>query len=406
MTSEAAQSVAPPWAVMWGTGVVVFFAVKAATAMTASGWTPSKLALYVTQAPTLDPRPVVERGEPWADGRWWTAFVGIASAVVVWSVLVPACRHVSDWLAGLAVMAGVVCGLHFGAFRLITAVLNRLGYAVRPVMQQPWKSRSLAEFWGRRWNTAFRDAASLLVVRPLRRRLPARWITAVVFLASGVIHDVVMSAAAGGWGRPTAYFLIQAVGVAVQRTRPARRVGLADGLRGTLFTAAWVLLPLPLLFHRPFCAEVMLPFYEWCAGWLAWDGTLGRATLAHIGGWMQWSILLASATAPFALDWRREFAPLSPLLRQMFWVYGGYIVGAIVSLGAASVFFADTLAAGGLGRGVLAVTTAFWGVRLLCGLFVFDARPFLLNRWLEAGYALLTVGFVSLTVLYAALAVS
>ena len=84
----------------------------------------------------------------------------------------------------------------------------------------------------------------------------------------------------------------------------------------------------------------------------------------------------------------------------MFWVYGGYVVGSIVGLGGASVFFAEEVARTRLGTAVAAATAAFWGVRCLVGVFWFDAKPFLTNRWFEAGYALLTVGFVTLTVVY------
>ena len=396
----------PAWALMWALGVVVFFAVKLATAMAAGRsstgqWSAARLTLYATQTPTLDPAPFQRpRGRAISDADWWTGLVGVAAAAVVWVVIVPAARLWSDWAGGMAVMAGVVCGLHFGVFRLMTATWCAAGRDVRPIMDRPWVSTSLAEFWGRRWNVAFRDAAHRLLVCPLRRRLSPRWQALAVFLVSGLIHDVVMSTPAGGWGGPTLYFLLQPLGMAAQRSALGRRLGLDRGSAGTIFTAAWLLLPLPLLFHRPFCANVMLPFFDWCAAWAGWEGRLPRRSLVRAGGWMQWSILIASACVPASLNWRGELAKLSPLLRQMFWVYGGYVAGSIVALGAASVFWSAEIAATPLGHGVAAATAAFWGVRLLVGLFWFDAGPFLRNRWLEAGYALLTLGFVTLTCVY------
>ena len=397
----------PPWAVMWLLGVATFFAVKIGTMLRATGWTAARLGEYGVGTATLDPRPFVRpKSASLPTPDWWQGLVGLFAAAVLWLVMVPAARLVSDWAAGVLAMAGVVCGLHFGAMHLMTAGWRLTGRDVRPLMQRPWRSETLAEFWGRRWNVAFRDASHLLIVQPLKRRLPVRWITAAVFLASGLIHEFVMSTPAGGWGGPTAYFLIQFAGVSLQRTGLAERLRLTAGWGGTLATAAVILLPLPLLFHRPFSEQCVLPFYDAVVSLAGWDGRWPEATLVRAGGWMQWSILLASACVPAALDWRGELAKLPPLLRQMFWVYGAYVVGAIVALGGASVFFAEEVARTRLGTAVAAATLAFWGVRFLVGVFWFDAKPFLTSRWFEAGYALLTVGFVTLTALYGFVAIS
>ena len=50
--------------------------------------------------------------------------------------------------------------------------------------------------------------------------------------------------------------------------------------------------------------------------------------LLFIAGIGQLSVLVASALVPIRLKWRDEFQPLSRLHRQMYWVYGGYVVAA------------------------------------------------------------------------------
>jgi hypothetical protein len=120
-------------------------------------------------------------------------------------------------------------------------------------------------------------------------------------------------------------------------------------------------------------------------------------TLAGIG---QLCVLIASALVPFRLNWTTELAGLSRLHRQMYWVYGGYVVLAIVAFGLISLFNARELAAGsGLARAVCGYIAVFWGVRLsLQG--VFDVKEHLTTWWLKAGYHTLTVLFVSFTLLY------
>ncbi len=133
-----------------------------------------------------------------------------------------------------------------------------------------------------------------------------------------------------------------------------------------------------------------------------------HATLAwwiFAAGIGQLGVLVASALVPFQLNWKTQLAGLPPLLRQMFWVYGGYVVLSIVALGLLCVFNATELAAGSpLARGVCLYAAAFWGIRLgLQG--VFDAKPFLTRWWLTAGYHALTLVFVALTAIlgYAAI---
>ena len=124
-------------------------------------------------------------------------------------------------------------------------------------------------------------------------------------------------------------------------------------------------------------------------------------TLLFIAGVGQLSVLVASALVPIRLKWREEFQSLSRLHRQMYWVYGGYVVLAILSLGLISMLNARELASGsGLARGFCGYVALFWGVRLLLQT-VLDVRDHLNTWWLKCGYHLLTVLFVYFTVVYA-----
>jgi len=125
------------------------------------------------------------------------------------------------------------------------------------------------------------------------------------------------------------------------------------------------------------------------------------ALLLTLAGCAQASILIASSLVPATLRWREELRPLPRLHRQMHWVYGGYVVLAIVAFALVSVLKADELARGsGLARAICGYIAVFWGVRL--GLqAVFEMRPYLDAWWKTAGYAALAVLFAGLTMVYA-----
>ncbi len=98
------------------------------------------------------------------------------------------------------------------------------------------------------------------------------------------------------------------------------------------------------------------------------------AYLIFYAGIGQLCVLIASALVPLRLDWRSSLRELPALHRQLFWVYGGYVVLSIVSLGLICLFNADELARGsGLARAFCAYAAVFWGLRL-------SLQPFLAAR--------------------------
>ncbi|MCB1063844.1 MAG: hypothetical protein KDN20_13090 [Verrucomicrobiae bacterium] len=125
-------------------------------------------------------------------------------------------------------------------------------------------------------------------------------------------------------------------------------------------------------------------------------------TLAlYLGAAIHFGILSASALTPRALNWRETLAPLPPLLRRMFWVYGVFIVLIIICFAILTLLHAPAMAAGEpVARSVAAVIAIFWTARLLVQAFVFDARPWLTRRLYRIGYHLLTVAFIVLVAIY------
>lgn len=163
-------------------------------------------------------------------------------------------------LTGWIGMLGIILFLHFGLFDLLALFWQSKGVTATPVMRKPLLATSLAEFWSTRWNTAFNVLAHDLAFRPLARKFGVLGATLGVFFISGLIHDLVISLPArAGFGLPTAYFLFQGVGVLAERSALGRRIGLARGFRGWLFTAICTAGPVFWLFHAAFVTTVILP---------------------------------------------------------------------------------------------------------------------------------------------------
>src|SRR5947208_1952273 len=122
--------------------------------------------------------------------------------------------------------------------------------------------------------------------------------------------------------------------------------------------------------------------------------------LIQLAGGAQLCVLAASALVPVRLDWKTEFSGLPRLHRQLYWIYGGYVVLGIVSLGLICLAHPSELASGSLvARSVCTYIAAFWGIRMLLQA-VLDARPFLTTWWLRLGYHLLTALFLSFTIFF------
>ena len=60
--------------------------------------------------------------------------------------------------------------------------------------------------------------------------------------------------AAGGYSLPTAYFLLQGIGILTERALPQ--------IRGQIFTIVITAAPAFWLFHPPFVRNVILPFMK------------------------------------------------------------------------------------------------------------------------------------------------
>jgi hypothetical protein len=250
---------------MWAAAAAVYAGCKWLTWHAAPSVGPRwRHAAYLLAWPGLDAPGFFDDGRQIERARlteWIAAASALGAGMLIFfraaRFLAPDDLYATGWIG----MVGLVLILHFGLFHLISCAWRTAGVPAPPLMRQPLAATSLADFWGRRWNTAFRDLTHRFLFQPLVARLGSRGGILAVFLFSGLIHDLVISApAGGGYGGPTAYFAAQGAAMLIERSATGRRLGLGRGWRGWLFAMAVLVVPVRLLFHAPFVVGVVVPF--------------------------------------------------------------------------------------------------------------------------------------------------
>lgn len=135
--------------------------------------------------------------------------------------------------------AGLVVGFSM-VYDLITlfavAVLGHAPSAWPPVMDNPWASQSLHEFWAKRWHQLFRQTFLVFGGIPGRKIGGDVGLVLGTFLASGLFHECTILAMGCKWdSRVPLFFLLQGgsvIGERVWKKVTGRRV---DGLLGRLW---------------------------------------------------------------------------------------------------------------------------------------------------------------------------
>ncbi|HEV2293012.1 MAG TPA: DUF2071 domain-containing protein [Tepidisphaeraceae bacterium] len=253
---------APGWALMWAMAYAIFFGCKWATLLGAGAVlrraSMARILAYLFAWPGMDAAGFLgERKPPVRATRreWLNATVKPASGAILLFAIARLFAS-APLLAGWIGMIGAILLLHFGLFHLLALGFRRAGIDVAPIMNAPLRSRSVAEFWGSRWNLGFHHLANELVFRPTVQRLGIAGAVLLTFLASGLVHELVITLPArGGYGLPTLYFVLQGTGVLLERRIPRRRKWARR-----LFAFAIVGLPVFILFPPPFVLNVFVPF--------------------------------------------------------------------------------------------------------------------------------------------------
>jgi hypothetical protein len=126
-------------------------------------------------------------------------------------------------------------------------------------------------------------------------------------------------------------------------------------------------------------------------------------TLVVLAGGCQLVLVAASPAIPWVLGWREETAKLSPLLRQVFWTYAGYIFATNLAFGLVSALAPSWLLdRSPLAAALTAFMTLYWGARLLLQLFCFDHKDLPVRSFLAPAHGAFVALFAGLTFVYGA----
>lgn len=207
------------------------------------GW---GLLLYATLWPGLDPSGLREIGEPLPGSgrRFRRGYAKFLLGVLCVLLVAWFSRNLFAGWTGTLGIAALLLTVHLGFSDMLTGGLQSQGFAVKPLFNDPLASRTLNEFWTRRWNLAFVQMNRILFFEPIAKRWGMKRAIFGVFLISGLLHEMAISyPVMKGWGGPLLYFALQAVSVLIERR---------FRLQGPWWTWSMILLPLPLVFHEAF----------------------------------------------------------------------------------------------------------------------------------------------------------
>lgn len=257
------------WVFMWSLAISIFVGLKWFTWWKTRSLVPHtawRSAAYLLAWPGMDAPSFLDennRAVPPRLGKWSWAVVETCVGVVLLWAIARALPQRQPLLRGWVGMLGLIFLLHFGIFQIVALCWQSFGVDAPPIMSATLRSASLSEFWGKRWNLGFRQLAYDLVFRPLHKSLGVGTASLLVFVVSGLIHDLVISVPArGGYGLPTAYFVLQGLGVMVERSRFGRQLHLREGISGALLMVLLTAGPVFWLFHPPFVLHVIIPFMK------------------------------------------------------------------------------------------------------------------------------------------------
>lgn len=367
-----------------------------------ASFNPLGLVLYMTVWPGMDTKPFAvrvntnETGDRFSKGAIFfmcgfllTLFISISLPTLP--------PYATPWLGLIAIMSM----LHFGYSEMLTTFIRLAGFDVQPLFRDPLNATSLVDFWSKRWNLAFVEMDKILFLKPLRKELSASQAVFAIFLISGILHELAISYPAfTNWGTPFLYFVIQGAALSVE-TKFLKPL-LQNVFLGRAWTYFCILAPLPLLFTSGFQNEFIIPLFQTAHSFVMskpLHDWLSLALWCAAAG--NFVTICAGSQVPFRLNWKDEFANLTPFTRKIIWTYYAYTGATIVTWGTVTILLHEQLLNGEKTALIFAVIIGiFWSARVLIDIFSFGHKGWPAGADMRIGHALLFFLFCALAATY------
>jgi hypothetical protein len=124
-------------------------------------------------------------------------------------------------------------------------------------------------------------------------------------------------------------------------------------------------------------------------------------SLIFVSGLGHIVLSLGSIVIPRILNWTENLRTLSPLLRQMFWTYAGYILVINFSFGLISLIGTEELINKSmLAKSITLFIALYWFTRILIQFFYFDRSQAPKGLIYTLGEAALVTLFGAFTIIY------
>jgi hypothetical protein len=167
------------------------------------------------------------------------------------------------FLYELCMLVGLSFILHFGILNLSTASWRFSGVDVKELFRSPYKAKSLKEFWGKRWNIAFSEMTAIVVYKPLKIKYGIAIALTASFLFSGLLHEIAISFPVNtGYGLPLLYFVLHGLAMYTEAKISLVKEIVSHSILSHVWVFAWLILPMPLLFHHAFIMEIVEPLRD------------------------------------------------------------------------------------------------------------------------------------------------
>jgi alginate O-acetyltransferase complex protein AlgI len=302
------------------------------------------------------------------------AFVGgyvsfwLGLFVLAGAAMLPISVTAKSWLGLFAMLLM----LHFGYAVMLGCLMRSIGFNLRPLFDRPELASSLRDFWSHRWNTAFVEMNKRIFIPWLARHIGVKRALLATFLVSGLLHDLAISYPAGsGFGFPTLYFVIQALGISIEKRQ--RQFFSRHRFLSRLWTYGWVLLPLPLLFTQAFRMQFIMPIVQQVTNMLSSLSPVAVLSLAlWLAGIGHFCTLFAGLQVPFKFNWKEELSRLSRFNQKIMLNYAGYVGMMIVAFGYLTLKLHNEFLYGDkICINLAGLIAIFWIVRLCVDFFYF-----------------------------------